>query len=106
MPDEQGGYRALAFDFVGMQNGSPDGIALISDTGAVVQFLSYEGAFTASNGPAAGTASVDIGQSETSNTRRGHSLQLGGAGSSYGDFTWQSPRNDTPGQLNQNQSIQ
>jgi len=106
IPNQEGGVGAVAFDFSGLQNGSPDGVALISDAGEVIQFLSYEGAFTATNGPAAGVASVDIGQSETSNTRRGHSLQLGGAGSSYADFTWQSPRNDTPGQLNENQSIQ
>ena len=106
LPDQQAGFGTVAVDFTGLQNGSPDGIALISDTGSVVQFLSYEGSFTAASGPAAGVASTDIGQSENSNTRRGHSLQLGGAGGSYGDFSWESPQNNTRGQPNRNQTFQ
>ena len=35
----------------GLQNGSPDGIALINN-GSVEQFLSYEGSFVANGGPA------------------------------------------------------
>ncbi len=40
------------------------GIALIDANGAVVQFQSYEGAFAATNGPAIGLTSVDIGVTE------------------------------------------
>ena len=38
----------------GIQNGAPDGIALVNCTGQVLEFLSYEGTFTATSGPAAG----------------------------------------------------
>ena len=43
----------------GVQNGSPDGLALICG-GTVIQFLSYEGTFTAVGGPASGSPSTDI----------------------------------------------
>jgi PKD repeat protein len=90
----------------GIQNGSPDGMALIY-LGTVVpgQFLSYEGTFIATNGPANGMLSTDIGVSETSSTPVGQSLQLGGSGSAYANFTWQSPSTATQGTLNNNQNL-
>ena len=63
LPDEGDGYGALAFTQSGIQNGSPDGIALIDAGDSVIQFLSYEGSFEAVDGPAAGMTSVDIGVS-------------------------------------------
>ena len=71
-----GGTVVLDFPSNGIQNGSPDGIALIDNTGAVSQFLSYEGVFTAVDGPAAGMESIDIGVAESSSTLEGESLQL------------------------------
>ncbi|PZF82089.1 ExeM/NucH family extracellular endonuclease [Jiangella anatolica] len=59
----------------GVQNGSPDGIALVRPDNTVAEFLSYEGPMTATNGPAAGMTSVDIGVSEASSTPIGQSLQ-------------------------------
>ena len=44
----------------GIQNGSPDGMALVDASGTVVEFLSYEGTFTAVGGPADGMLSTDI----------------------------------------------
>jgi len=90
----------------GIQNGSPDGLAL-SYMGVLItgQFLSYEGSFTATNGPANGATSTDIGVAETSSTPVGQSLQLGGSGSNYGAFTWQAPLAETPGALNANQTL-
>ena len=58
----------------GLQNGAPDGVALVKADGTVAEFLSYEGSFTAVGGPAAGQTSVDIGVSEVE-TPVGHSLQ-------------------------------
>ncbi|WP_369056006.1 ExeM/NucH family extracellular endonuclease [Kineococcus terrestris] len=58
----------------GIQNGSPDGIALVRGA-EVLEFLSYEGVFTATNGPAAGTTSTDIGVSEAGTEPAGQSLQ-------------------------------
>jgi DNA/RNA endonuclease G (NUC1) len=64
----------------GIQNGSPDGIALVDPAGQVVQFISYEGTFTPTNGPAAGIPSIDIGAEEASSSPIGASLQLGSGG--------------------------
>ncbi len=88
----------------GIQNGGPDGLALI-DSAAVVQFLSYEGSFTATSGPASGQTSVDIGVAEDGGTAIGESLQLTGPGSSYADFTWQAPAAETPGAVNNGQTL-
>ena len=65
VPDQDGGFGALAFAAPGLQNGAADGIALVDPAGSVAQFLSYEGAFTAAVGPADGLASADVGVSET-----------------------------------------
>jgi hypothetical protein len=56
------GYGFLRVDLPanGLQNGAPDGIALYDGTG-VVQFLSYEGIFTATSGVATGLTSTSIG---------------------------------------------
>ncbi|MFJ8579306.1 ExeM/NucH family extracellular endonuclease, partial [Micromonospora sp. NPDC093277] len=59
----------------GIQNGSPDGVALVSPTGTVAEFLTYEGTMTAVGGPADGMTGTDIGVEETTNTPVGHSLQ-------------------------------
>ena len=60
------GVFAINYPLDGIQNGPQDGFALVDNTGAVVEFLSYEGVLTATNGPAAGMTSVDIGVSEGS----------------------------------------
>ncbi|MCF6744687.1 ExeM/NucH family extracellular endonuclease [Blastococcus sp. KM273128] len=57
----------------GIQNGAPDGVALVGADG-VLEFLSYEGVLTATDGPAAGLTSTDIGVSEGSSTPAGQSL--------------------------------
>ncbi len=92
------------FPVNGIENGDPDGMAL-SYQGTVItdQFLSYEGSFTAVDGPAYGLTSTDIGVTESSSTAVGESLQLGGVGSTYGEFTWQTPLAETHGALNFNQ---
>jgi len=88
LPDQQGCMGTLSCDFVPMQNGSPDGLALVDPEGMVVEFLSYEGSFTASNGPASGMTSLDIGVSEPSDTLEGYSLQRAGTGVQGSDFVW------------------
>ena len=87
-----------------LQNGANDGIALVrrSDS-AVLQFLSYEGAATASNGPASGNMSTNIPVSESNSTAEGTSLQLGGTGSTYSTFTWNASAASTFGTCNNNQ---
>jgi predicted extracellular nuclease len=56
----------------GVQNG-PDGVALVRD-GAVLEFLSYEGSVAATDGPAAGTTSTDVGLREAGTEPDGQSL--------------------------------
>lgn len=71
----------------GIQNGSPDGIALGYNS-SLIQFLSYEGTFTGIGGIANGITSNEIGISETGTTPTGSSLGLTGLGNKYGDFVW------------------
>jgi len=99
------GTAVVTVGSTGMQNGAPDGLALVDASGAVVQLLSYEGTFTASDGPAAGIRSIDIGKSETSTTTVGYSLQLSGSGSKASDFTWQTPRTSSFGACNAGQTL-
>ena len=109
--DEGAGFGALSFDQSGIQNGSPDGLALIDGGGAVVQFLSYEGSFTADadNGGVAGAAgatSTDVGVAEAGSEPDGQSLQLTGTGSQYGDFSWSGPSDASPGSVNAGQTFE
>ncbi|MEM7445379.1 MAG: hypothetical protein AAF414_18810, partial [Pseudomonadota bacterium] len=107
IPDQDNGFGtfAIEFDPNGIQNGAPDGIALVDNNGTVVQFLSYEGSFTAASGPAAGMTSTDIGVNEDSDTAAGDSLQLTGTGTMAEDFTWQTPAADSFGAVNAGQSF-
>ncbi|MBF9034438.1 ExeM/NucH family extracellular endonuclease [Rhodobacterales bacterium HKCCE2091] len=83
-------YYVLNLPANGLQNGAPDGLALV-DGGAVIEFLSYEGSFTAVDGSAAGMASLDIGVSEAGDTPVGQSLQRSA------DGTWRGPEDNTSG---------
>lgn len=105
IPDQQSCIGTLSFAFASMQNGSPDGLALVNATNTVVQFISYEGSFTATDGPALGMVSVDIGVSEITTTPVGQTLQLTGTGKQYSDFTWQPPATGTSGQKNSGQTF-
>ncbi|WP_370214713.1 IPT/TIG domain-containing protein [Mesoflavibacter profundi] len=85
-PTTSNGVTFYWVDIV-LQNGAPDGIALVCD-GSVLQFLSYEGAFTATNNTANGLTSTDIGVTEGSSTTTTQSISLQGTGDEYSDFTW------------------
>ncbi|MPZ51679.1 MAG: ExeM/NucH family extracellular endonuclease [Acidimicrobiia bacterium] len=102
--DEGDGFGALSFEMV-LQNGSPDGLALVDDGGVLVQFLSYEGSFEATDGPAQGETSTDIVRNESSTSPIGDSLQLVGTGLTYGDFDWQIPTPESMGAINSSQSF-
>lgn len=77
-----------------IQNGAPDGMALVNDSGVVCEFLSYEGTMTATNGPASGMTSTNVGAVETSSTMSGTSIQL------QPDGTWVAGLPETPKQAN------
>ena len=63
----------------GIQNGSPDGVALVDPSGRVVEALAWEGTFTGVGGRIDGVTFRDLGASETPETPPGRSLQrIGG----------------------------
>lgn len=105
IPDQVNGYGTMAVSISGLQNGAPDGLALVDNNNVVLQFLSYEGSFTATNGPALGMVSTDIGVSETSAEAVGSSLQLTGKGTLYADFSWQGAAPNTFGAINTGQKF-
>jgi uncharacterized protein len=107
IPNQQNGFGtvSLSYPVNGIQNGSPDGIALVNPSSTVVQFLSYEGSFTAVGGPADGMLSVDIGVSENGSEPLGQSLRLSGSGQFYEDFTWNAPAAASFGSVNQGQNF-
>ncbi|MEV6299164.1 ExeM/NucH family extracellular endonuclease [Actinoplanes sp. NPDC051861] len=84
------GVVVVTYPVDGIQNGAPDGVALVRADGSLAEFLSYEGVFPASGGAADGQTSVDIGVSELGTTPVGQSLQkidgtwTGPAASSFG----------------------
>jgi hypothetical protein len=107
IPNQQNGFGtvAIAYPTNGIQNGSPDGVALVNSGSTVVQFLSYEGSFTALGGPAVGLTSVDIGVSESGSGPIGNSLQLAGVGSQSPDFLWQPEGVSSFGAINAGQTF-
>ncbi|MDQ3733372.1 MAG: ExeM/NucH family extracellular endonuclease, partial [Actinomycetota bacterium] len=104
MPGAPLTFGVVSFPIVGLQNGAPDGIALVGPDG-VEQFLSYEGSFTATDGPADDLVSTDIGVVETGSEPIGQSLQLTGTGDTYGDFAWQAPAAASFGTTNPGQTF-
>lgn len=100
-----GGYGFVSVAAAGLQNGAPDGVALVNASGSVVQFLSYEGRFKAANGPARNRTSTDIGVSEAGTSPAGHSLQLTGSGTAYADFSWQGSSASSFGTCNSGQDF-
>lgn len=87
-----------------LQNGAPDGFALDVD-GAVQQFVSYEGRFTATAGPAAGRMSTSISFGESEATPVGASVGLTGWGRDPSQFVWDTTSSASPGLLNVGQSF-
>ena len=104
-PNQNNGFGVLAIRI--SQPDGVGGIALVDDQDNVVQFLSYEGAFTATGGPADGMTSVQIPLSDPDQPAGATdlSLQLAGAGRTYGDFTWTNDRAVTSNAFNTGQSI-
>ncbi|MFZ6031409.1 MAG: endonuclease/exonuclease/phosphatase family protein [Chloroflexota bacterium] len=105
LPDLQNGYGTIFFPVGGLQNGAPDGIALVAPGDVVSQFLCYEGTFVATDGPANGMTCVDIGVAEASSQPVGFSLQLVGTGSAYDDFIWAGPLASTYNNVNAGQTF-
>ena len=96
---------ALSFSFPGLQNGPRDAIALVDADNRVVEFISYEGSMTATDGVANGLRSTDVGVSESNTTPVGQSLQLAGTGVVASDFIWGGPEVSTAGAVNRRQAF-
>lgn len=105
LPLQSDGYGTLFFTTGALQNGAPDGLALVDAADSVIQFLSYEGSFVATAGIAAGLASADIGVSEPADNPVGWSLQLMGVGVDYAAFSWAPPTPSSYGLVNPGQSF-
>lgn len=104
LTNESGGMGARWFGVAGIRNG-PDGVALVVDGTGVLEFISYEGSITATQGPAAGMSSINLPVSEPTTTTLGHSLQRTGMGFRAGDFSWTGPVAHSRGLINAGQSI-
>jgi len=106
-PSNTPGLPALySKEISGIQNGSPDGIAL-EVNGVVREFLSYEGTFTAIDGIAAGITSSSVGVTQGPNTPVDQqSIARTGTGGIVEDFEWViQPGSHTPGEINVGQSF-
>lgn len=92
LSDSRAYYSALV---PGIQNGAPDGIA-VTYQGTVSEFISYEGTFSAANGPALGMLSTDILIYEPTSTAVDSSLQR----LNFGDEWLLTEGYNTMGQIN------
>lgn len=107
LPDEENGFGAVgvALGSNAIQNGAPDGLALVDPGGAAVELISYEGSFTAVDGPAAGRPAQEMGVAEPATTPPGFSLQRVGIGVSAEHFHWAGPAPASAGSLNPGQRM-
>ncbi|MGZ9277314.1 MAG: ExeM/NucH family extracellular endonuclease [Candidatus Limnocylindrales bacterium] len=105
IPDDGDGFGTVVLTYPsnGIQNGSPDGIALYDGT-SLVQFLSYEGSFAGLGAPVVGVTSTDIGVFELE-APIGESLRLIGTGTTYAHFTWAASAPSSFGAINPGQSF-
>ena len=99
----ENGFTIFYKNISGIQNG--DDAFSLDYNGTLIQFISYEGTFTAVGGPADGILSTDVGLEETTSTPVGESLQLSGVGTNYSEFTWEEPAVETKGALNAGQNF-
>ena len=105
LEDTSGGYGFKAFDFSQIQNGPPDGIALVNANDECVELISYEGTMSPADGPCSEFTANDVGVSQSNSTSADESLQKEGDGSISSDFTWTGPIAKTKGTVNANQTF-
>ena len=103
--ENNSGFGELTFAISGLQNGAPDAIALVNAANQVVQLLSYEGSFAATNGPASGLTSTDIGVSQSGTEAAGLTLQIGGTGTLYEQLAWAAPATGSQGTINSGHTV-
>lgn len=86
------------------QDGNPDGVAVIDDTGAVCDFISYGGQFTATDGAAAGITSFDIGVTQAPLERDADGTSVGRVDDGTDSPQWVLFDPFSPGELNPGQT--
>ena len=109
--DSNFGFLIIDFPTNGIQNGAPDGMALIDSNGECIELLSYEGRFSPISGPCSEFLAVDIGVAEITTTSGGStaissSLQRVGTGSVGPDFEWSGAAPNTKALKNTGQVLQ
>lgn len=88
-----------------VRNG-PDALCIVNGSNNVLEFISYGGLVTATEGPATGLTSTDIGVTEEPDTLPQNSLQKVGNGYRGSDFSWlDAAIMATPGRINTGQTI-
>ncbi len=103
----KGSWRFYSREYSSIQNG-PDGIALVYHLDAkdtVLQFISYEGSFAATEGAADGLTSTEISASESSGTEESRSLGQAGVLRGNGSGAVWTNMLATPGKMNNLESI-
>ncbi len=109
--DSNFGFLVIDFPTNGIQNGAPDGMALIDSTGECIELLSYEGRLSPVSGPCSEFLAIDIGVAEITTTTSGGSTAIGsslqrvGTGSVGPDFEWSGPSPNTKGLINTGQVL-
>ena len=104
-PADASAVIVLEYPKDGLQNGAPDGFALVRNGTEVLEFISYEGTVTATNGPAvvagdaAASTSTDVGVAETTTTPIGLSLSKI-YDTTKGTYAWTGPAASSTGQPN------
>ena len=105
------GFLVIDFPTNGIQNGAPDGMALIDSNEECIELLSYEGRLSPASGPCSEFLAIDIGVAEITTTSGGStaigsSLQRVGTGSGGPDFEWSGPSPNTKGLTNTGQVLE
>jgi len=106
--DPANGFTFASYSVYSFQNqvrNGPDAIALVDGSDTIIDFISYGGEVTASDGPAFGQTARLMEVVEASNANPTSSLQLGGSGFRPTEFTWQGSQTATPASVNSGQTI-
>jgi hypothetical protein len=97
------GTAVVGFPVEGIQD-RQGALALVSG-GDVSELLSWGGTVAATDGPAAGMTSTDVGITEGDDADADSSLQRAGTGAVGDDFTWRGPMPASPGTTNEGQVL-
>jgi len=99
LPPPSNGVSVIGYPANGIQNGAPDGIALVNSTNQVVEFISYEGVMVGMSGPGAGITSTEIGVVEDGFGVASNSLSKRLV-EATGNYEWQPEGPNSKGQVN------